>query len=112
MIRCAIERPRKENPVFERFLIVALLAAPACALAADDKPKTSQERKTACSKEASEQELKGDERRKFMSECVAAANACQQEKKAACTRDAADKGLKGDERRKFMSQCTKGSVKS
>jgi len=99
--------------VFERWLIVALLASPLCVLAVEDRPKTpQQEQKAACSKEAGDRALKGDDRKKFMSECRSAANVSHQEKMKSCNRDAAGKALKGDERKKFMSQCLKGPTKS
>jgi len=79
--------------------------------AADEKAKTPQQNKMAsCNKEASDK--KGDERKKFMSECLSAKPAAaadkktpQQEKMKACNAEA--KGKKGDERKKFMSECLK-----
>jgi hypothetical protein len=71
----------------------------------------------ACNKEAGEKALKGDERKKFMSECLkgkapdAAKGAAAPEEKltpmATCNKAAGEKNLKGDERRKFMSACLK-----
>ena len=90
-------------------------AAPAFAGAQQEKMKT-------CNKEAGEKKLKGDERKKFMSECLSAdkptdkpadkpeekgVKATQQEKMKACNKDAGEKKLKGDERKKFMSECLK-----
>lgn len=74
--------------------------------AADDaKPKTAQQEKMAtCNKEA--EGKKGDERKKFMSECLSAKPAApvtQQDKMKLCNKDA--EGKKGDERKKFMSEC-------
>jgi psiF repeat len=65
---------------------------------------------------------KGDERKKFMKECLSAkkveeksakteektGKTPQQEKMKACNKEAGDKKLKGGERRKFMSDCLKG----
>ncbi|HEX4597436.1 MAG TPA: PsiF family protein [Burkholderiaceae bacterium] len=86
---------------------------PLCAVAADDKAKTPQQEKMAtCNKEAGDKALKGDERKKFMSECLKAAKVSQQEKMKACNREAGDKALKGDDRKKFMSDCLKGPAKS
>jgi psiF repeat len=46
-------------------------AAPAAAaLAPATKPLTQQEKMKACSKDAKEKALKGDERKKFMSDCL------------------------------------------
>lgn len=89
--------------------------APALAGAQQEKMKT-------CNKEAGEKKLKGDERKKFMSECLSAgkpaekaadkpaatdAKATQQEKMKSCNKDAGEKKLTGDERKKFMSECLK-----
>ncbi len=80
------------------------------ATAQQDKMKT-------CNKEAGEKKLKGDERKKFMSDCLKASPASaaavapkptQQDKMKTCNKEAGDKKLKGDERKKFMSDCLKG----
>jgi len=104
-------------PVFKRILLAALLSAPLCVWAADDKAKSPQQEKmAACNKEAADKGLKGDQRKTFMSGCLSAgksqAKLSQQEKKKSCNKEAADKALNGDDRKKFMSQCLKGSVKS
>jgi hypothetical protein len=89
-----------------------------------------QEKMKACNKEAADKQLKGDERKKFMKECLSSAKSAaeppaaaapaaapatgsdakksQQEKMKACNKDAGDKQLKGEERKKFMSECLKG----
>jgi len=81
-----------------------------------------QEKMKACNKEAGEKQLKGDERKAFMKECLSAkkeanqaakpeeksAKATQQEKMKACNKEAGDKKLSGDERKSFMSSCLKG----
>ena len=71
----------------------------------------------ACNAEAKTKELKGDERKKFMSECLSAKPAAaasapqegstQQNKMKTCNADAKTNDLKGDERKKFMSECLK-----
>ena len=61
-----------------------------------------------CNKGAKEKNLKGDERKQFMSTCLKGqsdAQKAQQAKMKTCNKDAADKKLKGDERKKFMSSC-------
>ena len=99
--------------MFKPILIAALLAAPLCVLADEEKAKTPQQEKMAtCNKEAGDKALKGDERKKFMSECLSKAKMTQQEKMKACNKDAKDKALKGDERKQFMSDCLKGPAKS
>lgn len=93
------------------------------AFAADEKAPTAQQSKMAtCNKEAGEKALKGDERKKFMSECLKAKapdavkeaatpeEGAQKGKltpMAACNKAAGEKSLKGDERKKFMSACLK-----
>lgn len=99
--------------MFKPILIAALLAAPLCVLADEEKAKTPQQEKMAtCNKEAGDKALKGDERKKFMSECLSKAKMTQQEKMKACNKDAKEKALKGDERKQFMSECLKGPAKS
>jgi hypothetical protein len=73
--------------------------------------KTKQQTKMVdCNKDAKEKNLKGDDRKKFMSSCLSeksAAQTAQQNKMKTCNKDAGDKKLKGDERKKFMSECLK-----
>jgi len=73
--------------------------------AADEKKPTAQQNKmTTCNKDAGDK--KGDERKKFMSECLSAkpaAPATQQDKMTTCNADAKDK--KGDDRKAFMKEC-------
>ena len=76
-----------------------------------------QNKMTTCNAEAKTKELKGDERKKIMSECLSAKPAPaasapetgtpQQNKMKTCNADAKTKELKGDERKKFMSDCLK-----
>ena len=100
--------------------LVALAFVSGSALAADAEKKTpspaqqaQQDKMKACNADAGKKELKGDERKKFMSECLSAksaapaAPATQQDKMKSCNADAATKALKGDERRAFMSDCLK-----
>ena len=60
---------------------------------------------------ASAGELKGDERKAHMKECLSAKPAnkgsTQQEKMKSCNKEAGEKALKGDERKAFMSECLK-----
>ncbi|HWS12409.1 MAG TPA: PsiF family protein [Rhodocyclaceae bacterium] len=100
------------------------------ALAPSASAGTQQDKMTACNKEAGDKKLSGDERKKFMSECLSSkpagekaatekaagekaaadkpAATSQQEKMKACNKEAGDKKLSGDERKKFMSECLKG----
>lgn len=95
---------------------VALTFATCGALAADKEKKApspaqqaQQEKMKTCNADAKKNELKGDERKKFMSECLGskAAPETQQNKMKSCNAEAKTKDLKGDERKKFMSECLK-----
>ncbi len=94
--------------MYRKLMLVACLALPLAAFAADEKKQTAQQEKmTACNKEAAAKNLKGDERKAFMSSCLSSKPAAptQQEKMTACNKEAAAKSLKGDERKSFMSKC-------
>ena len=113
-------------------LLIALCLAVGFAspsFAADKKEPTAQQSKMGtCNKEAGEKALKGDERKKFMSDCLkakapepakdatakesaapkeAAAPEAKLTPMATCNKAAGEKTLKGDERKKFMSSCLK-----
>jgi len=73
------------------------------------EPTGQQSKMTVCNKEAGA--MKGEERKKFMSECLSGKHAnakqlAQQERMKTCNAEAKDK--KGEERKKFMSECLKG----
>ena len=106
--------------------LVTLALVAGSALAADAEKKApspaqqaQQEKMKACNADAGKQELKGDERKKFMSNCLSAKPAAaapaesstQQDKMKLCNADAAKQELKGDERKKFMSECLKADKK-
>lgn len=93
-----------------RFVVsttVLLLGMSAAVLAADATPQ--QNKMTVCNKQAGE--MKGDERKKFMSSCLkkdsSTSTGSQQDKMKDC--NVAATGKKGDERKAFMSQCLKKS---
>jgi len=65
-----------------------------------------QNKMAACNAEA--KDLKGDERKKFMSDCLKTKKASQQDKMKTCNATAKEKALKGDERKQFMKECLKG----
>ena len=101
---------------------LAMLAMPALA-------ETEQQGKMkTCNADAAKKELKGEERKAYMKQCLSAKAEAkpetaatpeakeekksmtpQQEKMKTCNADASAKSLKGDERKKFMSQCLKAS---
>lgn len=112
--------------------MISLVLASVFALSASSAfaaPTAQQNKMAECNKQAKEKALKGDERKKFMSDCLKAApaapaaDAAKAEKapaapaaeagkklppkeamKACAT---ASKGKKGDEHKKFMSDCLK-----
>lgn len=97
-------------------VLAAFALSTGIAFAADQEKKApspaqlaQQEKMKTCNAEAGKKELKGDERKKFMSECLGAkaAPATQQNKMKTCNAEAGKKELKGDERKKFMSECLK-----
>ena len=78
---------------------------------AQDKPLcVQQERMKSCNAQAGKKELKGDERKAFMSRCLKSdktANS-QQERMKACNVQASGKELRGDARERFMRECLSG----
>src|SRR5687768_8923716 len=77
-----------------------------------DKPLTAQqERMKSCNAQAAKKDLKGEERKGFMSECLKADGddklTAQQQRMKTCNVQAGKKELKGDERKAFMSRCLK-----
>lgn len=112
--------------------MISLVLASVFALSASSAfaaPTAQQNKMAECNKQAKEKALKGDERKKFMSDCLKAApaapaaDAAKAEKapaapaaeagkklppkeamKACAT---ASKGKKGDEHKKFMADCLK-----
>ena len=107
-------------------LAIVLLAGMAITAMAQDTTKqpsaaqaAQQQKMTDCNKEATAKNLKGDERKTFMSSCLSAKPAAastttktaQQQKMTDCNKEATAKNLKGDERKSFMSTCLSGSPK-
>ena len=84
--------------------MAAAVLAMGAAQAQDKKPGAQQQRMTQCNQEA--KGMKGDERKKFMSDCLSSKANTQQNRMTECNKKAA--GMKGDERKKFMSGCLKG----
>lgn len=102
-------------------VIALAFLAPAPALAVE-KASSQQEKLSHCAHESKDRGLKGEERQKFMSECLkrhdkpaarearheAAHHGGQQGRMKSCNDEARRKDLHGDERRAFMSTCLKG----
>ena len=103
-------------------VMLAALAVPAMAQDTTKQPSAAQaaqqQKMTDCNKEATAKNLKGDERKTFMSSCLSSAPAAsttaktaQQQKMTDCNKEASAKNLKGDERKSFMSTCLSGPTK-
>ena len=107
-------------------LSFAAITLPGLATAQAATTQTS--KMTQCNADAKAKGLKGEERKKFMKECLSAKVAepakpaaaekkampathegkkltAQQEKMVTCNADAKTKGLKGEARKKFMKEC-------
>lgn len=64
-----------------------------------------------CNADAGAKNLKGDERKAFMKECLSGNKAStQQDKMKSCNADAVAKNLKGDARKAFMKECLSGAA--
>lgn len=95
------------------YIALGLALAVGGAHAADEKAPTAQQGKMkTCNADAKTKDLKGDERKAFMKDCLSAKPAAaeggktaQQNKMKTCNADAKTKDLKGDDRKKFMSEC-------
>lgn len=93
-------------------IMVAGLLLSGMASAAEKTPQ--QEKMSMCNQHASSQNLKGDARKSFMSDCLKkdsklAGMSPQQMKMKTCNSEAGNKKLAGDARKTFMSQCLKKS---
>ena len=93
--------------------LLPLIAMAACmamgsAYAQDKAPTAQQNKMKECNADPKAKELKGDERKAFMSECLSAkgiSKQTQQDKMKSCNAAPEAKTLKGDERKAFMSKC-------
>ena len=93
------------------FLALGLSLSLGAAHAADEKAKTPQQTKMGtCNADAKTKELKGDERKAFMKECLSAkveavadAKTAQQSKMKMCNDTAKD--MKGADRKQHMKEC-------
>ena len=96
-------------------IALTLWALPALAQSSQQAtaPNSQQEKMKDCNAQAKAKNLTGDDRKKFMSQCLSAAGVSetQQEKMKSCNKEASAKGLKGDDRKAFMSTCLSGSTK-
>jgi hypothetical protein len=87
-------------------ILIAMLMTAFCFAA---NAETQQDKMKTCNADAGKKELKGDERKAFMKDCLSAkpspALTSQQDKMKTCNADAGKKALKGDERKAFMKTC-------
>jgi hypothetical protein len=83
---------------------------------AQEKPMAQQERMKTCNAQATENQLKGDDRQQFMSTCLTGKEprdlTAHQQKMVTCNRTAGDQQLKGEKRRKFMKECLSAKADS
>jgi hypothetical protein len=77
-----------------------------------------EERRTDCNAQASAQNLSGDPRKAFMSDCLSGeskagsgtSTATNEKLQQSCNTTALSRQLKGDELKSFMAECLKGAV--
>jgi len=115
------------KPKLHTIIAAAIFFAALPATANEATPHTQQDKFAQCAHDS--KGLKGEERNKFMSECLKAHDApagkakpaekapvkeahadsaeSQQNRMKSCNEDAREKDLHGDERRAFMSACLK-----
>ena len=90
------------------------LSAPAAAQSAAQNAQ--RERMTTCNSDAKAKSLSGNQRKAFMSDCLAGktgggeqkALTAPQQRMKDCNTDATKQALTGDKRKAFMSTCLKG----
>lgn len=87
----------------KRLLALAMIGTFAAVATPAFAENAQQERMKTCNTKAGDK--KGDERKKFMSDCLSAEKKTYDNKMGACNTQS--KGMKGDERKKFMSECMK-----
>jgi hypothetical protein len=93
----------EENPMKKLLALVVMSAFAVAATPAFAEGNAQHERMKTCNTKAGEK--KGDERKKFMSDCLSAEKKTYDSKMGTC--NTKSKGMKGDERKKFMSDCMK-----
>ena len=96
---------KKANSMKKLIILAGIALASQFALAADKVPTAQQQLMGTCNTEAKTKELKGDERKAYMSSCLSDGRKRQNERMKSCNLDAT--GKKGDERKAFMSECLK-----
>jgi acyl-coenzyme A synthetase/AMP-(fatty) acid ligase len=90
----------------QRLLALAIIGAFAAVATPAFAENAQQERMKTCNAKAADK--KGEDRKKFMSDCLSAEKKTYDNKMGAC--NTKSKGIKGDERKKFMSDCMKATA--
>jgi hypothetical protein len=90
----------------KRLLALAIVGAFAAVATPAFAENAQQDRMKTCNTKAADR--KGDERKKFMSDCLSAEKKTYDNKMGAC--NTKSKGMTGDERKKFMSDCMKATA--
>jgi hypothetical protein len=115
--------PRKISLILSLVMVAAFALSGGAQDTSTKQPSAAQQAQQQkmkdCNKQASDKQLKGDDRKKFMSECLSGSPTAttaskpmtQQEKMTDCNKQATAKNLKGDERKTFMSSCLSSSTK-
>jgi hypothetical protein len=97
------------------FTLLAGLLSSSPVHAAERTLTPQQQRMTTCNQQATSQDLKGDARKSYMSNCLKNSQSApgdksltpQQQKMKSCNTEAGNKSLTGDARKTFMSECLK-----
>ena len=95
------------NKLLSLSAAAAMVFAMGVGHAADGDAKTKQQNKmTTCNADPKAKELKGDERKAFMKECLSSGKQeKQQTKMGTCSADFKATGKEGKERQAFMKEC-------
>jgi len=103
--------------ISQKVLLVVTLLSLAMSLglparaAADNQGSSQQDKVKACNGAADKKDLKGDDRKNFMQDCLSKAgnqqlnDMSQKDKLNTCKNLADRKNLKGDDRRSFLKDC-------
>lgn len=95
-----------------RFLVAAFLVMAAFTPRLAGAENAQQQKMTDCNAQASAKQLKGDDRKTFMAQCLKAGGGtqltAQQQKMKDCNAQAGQQHLQGKDRKSFMSNCLSG----
>lgn len=104
------------RPLFASTLVAATLSLVAAA-GAQQTQNSQQQLMKSCNSQAQSQNLSGDARKSFMSNCLSgkesgssgtSSSTSQQQLMKSCNTTASSQQLTGDARKQFMSNCLKG----